>query len=564
MSRSQFAAIVLTLVALALDAPAQTPAGRQYALLVGVKNYEGTGLGDLLFTENDASDLAAVLRGAGYRRVVLMTEAEAFAKKDRGLFPKAENIQTRLRSLLEEARAGDTVVLGFSGHGVQIKGRDDLYFCPEESNLAEPKTLVSLTWVQDELKKCPAAVRLLIADACREVVAVPGKPKSALVDGLASNTRPEMPEPPLPPEGVVALYSCSTGRKSFESPTHKRGFLFHHVIEGLKGAASNAEGEVTLARLVSYAMDEVPAAVKDEFPTKGQRPQMLGEIAGKVTLVRGVKSPSSRVNAPAPKATAGGATLTVDLGGGVTMEFARIPKGDFLRGTPDGEADAQDREKPQKRVTISKDFYLGKYAVTQEQYKALTGDSPSWFSATGGGKDKVAGLDTARFPVERVSYHEALTFCALLKSKTGRNATLPTEAQWEYACRAGTTTPYCFGTKLNGDKANCDGTHPYGTATKGKYLQRTCKVGSYDGNAFGLYDMHGNVWQWCLDWYDEDYYKASPLTDPFCATAVDKEPVLRGGSWTNHATRCRAGCRFRYGAATHNSGVGFRVAFRLD
>lgn len=551
----------VTLAAVVAVAVGDAP--RQFALLVGVKNYDGTGLDDLHFTENDATHLADVLRDANYRRVVLMTETEAFAKRERGFFPNAANVRKQVTNLLELAKAGDTAVIGFSGHGLQFVGSDELFFCPEQSNLADPTTLVSLKWVQDELKKCKADVKLLIADTCRDTVPVPGKPKSPAVEGLVSKTRPEMPELPQPPQGVVALFSCSTGKKSFESPKHKRGFLFHHVIEGLQGKAANASGEVTLSRLVSYAVDEVQLAVQDEFPTRSQRPQMLGEIGGRVPLVRGAMPPALRANAPIPKLAApssGEKTLTLDLGGGVSMEFVRIARGDFLRGAPDGEAMARDDEKPQKRVTISKDFYLGKYEVTQAQYKALTGKTPSYFSATGQAMAKVAGMDTSNFPVDSVTKEDAMTFCAKLKEKTGRNATLPTEAQWEYACRAGTTTPFHFGTSLNGEQANCNGRFPYGTATRGNYFERTGEVGQYAPNDFGLYDMHGNVREWCSDQYDPDYYKTSLLKDPLNLIVLGD--VSRGGSWYEPAHCCRAACRSGDTLATVRAG--FRVAIRLD
>jgi formylglycine-generating enzyme required for sulfatase activity len=185
-------------------------------------------------------------------------------------------------------------------------------------------------------------------------------------------------------------------------------------------------------------------------------------------------------------------------------------------------------------------------------------------------------MDTNRFPVENVSWDDATAFCEELNRKhlsqvpeglrqAGYRFGLPTEAQWEYACRAGTETPYYFGKELNGKQANCDGAFPYGTQDKGPHLGRTCPVGSYEKNAFGLYDLHGNVYQWCEDYYDPKFYITSPLKDPFNGQkSAEDRRVLRGGSWNNNAWRCRAAFRNSYDPAGHVYRYGFRVAFRLD
>jgi formylglycine-generating enzyme required for sulfatase activity len=253
----------------------------------------------------------------------------------------------------------------------------------------------------------------------------------------------------------------------------------------------------------------------------------------------------------------------VDLGGGVTMQFILIPPGTFTMGSPKGE-EGSFHDEGAHEVTITRPFYLGRYTVTQEQYQQLTGKNPSWFSSARGRKTKVEGLDTGRFPVEEVSWEDATAFCAKLAEKSGRKARLPSEAEWEYACRAGTTTPFHFGTALNGTQANCDGTYPYGTQKKGPYLGRTCQVKSYPANAFGLCDMHGNVWQWCQDWY-ADSCADLPGADPIRADKGSHDArVQRGGSWIHNARFCRAACRSADAPTSRADHRGFRVAFRLD
>jgi formylglycine-generating enzyme required for sulfatase activity len=252
----------------------------------------------------------------------------------------------------------------------------------------------------------------------------------------------------------------------------------------------------------------------------------------------------------------------------IGMKLVLIPAGKFKMGVPDGEAEAQADEKPQHEVEVGRDFYLSKFEVTQEQYWKVMGYNPSWFSATGEGRAKVKGMDTKDFPVENVSWKEAKEFCRKLselpgEKAKGRKYDLPTEAEWEYACRARTQTPFHFGARLNGKAANCDGNSPYGAAEKGPYLERTCKAGSYPENAFGLCDMHGNVWEWCQDRYDNKYYGFGVNKDPQGPDSGESR-VLRGGSWLGSARYCRAAYRRRDGPALCFSYVGFRVRLRLD
>jgi formylglycine-generating enzyme required for sulfatase activity len=163
--------------------------------------------------------------------------------------------------------------------------------------------------------------------------------------------------------------------------------------------------------------------------------------------------------------------------------------------------------------------------------------------------------------VETFSWEEAIEFCKRLsempeEKKAGRKYRLPTDAEWEYACRASTSTPFHFGSQLNGRQANCDGTKPYGTETKGPYLEKTSSVSTYPANAWGLYDMHGNVWEWCSDWYGE--YLAGSLTNP-SGPATGSSRVLRGGSWIFGAVNCRSASRWIDPSMRINS-LGCRVA----
>jgi formylglycine-generating enzyme required for sulfatase activity len=257
-------------------------------------------------------------------------------------------------------------------------------------------------------------------------------------------------------------------------------------------------------------------------------------------------------------------TLAKVITNSIGMKLKLIPAGSFMMGSPKDEKDRREDEGPQHRVRITKPFYLGVYTVTQKQYKEVRGENPSWFSKEGGGRNRVKDEgSTDDFPVENVSWHDAKKFCAKLSArakekKAGRVYRLPTEAEWEYACRAGTTTPFHFGKSASSRQANFYGYAPYGGAARGPNLERTCKVGSYKPNAWGLYDMHGNVWQWCADWYEEDYYKKSDKEDPKGPKGRGAR-VLRGGAWDHYGRICRAALRNWGPPVVRQNGVGFRV-----
>jgi len=253
----------------------------------------------------------------------------------------------------------------------------------------------------------------------------------------------------------------------------------------------------------------------------------------------------------------------VEITNSIGIRLALIPPREFLMGSPKSEEERREDEY-QHRVRIMKPFYLGIYEVTQAEYERVMKENPSWFSTGGDGKDEVSGFNTSRFPVEYVSWEDAVAFCRRLSAmpeelQAGRVYRLPTEAEWEYACRAGTTTPFHFGSELNGGEANCYGSAPYGTTEKGPYLKRTTTVGSYAPNAFGLFDMHGNIWEWCRDRYDEEYYRSSPVDDPQ-GPEGSTDRVRRGGSWDFLSAGCRSAQRNWSGPVSRGYDLGFRVA----
>ncbi len=237
-------------------------------------------------------------------------------------------------------------------------------------------------------------------------------------------------------------------------------------------------------------------------------------------------------NLPAPKPQ-----LTVDLGGGVAMELILIPPGTFDMGSDKGQGD----EKPVHKVTLKKAFYIGKYAVTQEQWQAIMGANPSHFN-------------DPKKPVETVNWNACRDFVAKLSEKAGRKFSLPSEAEREYACRAGSTTEFCYG-----DGEAGLGEYAWYSGNSGN---TTHLVGQKKPNKFGLFDMHGNVWEWCEDVF-HDSYEGSPTDGSAWVEGGNQGlRVLRGGSWVNIPSNCRSAYRRRSDPANENLVNGCRVVLR--
>ncbi len=240
---------------------------------------------------------------------------------------------------------------------------------------------------------------------------------------------------------------------------------------------------------------------------------------------------------PAVRSMQAGDKHEITLPGGVTMAFAWCPRGTFLMGSPASEEERQNDEQ-QHEVTLTKGFWMGIHPVTQAQYQAVMGKNPSHFKG-----------DT--LPVEQVSWDDAVAYCVALKGKTGIELRLPTEAEWEYACRAGTTTEYHSG--------DGEGALMAVGWFSGNGGAETHPVGQLKANEWGLHDMHGNVWDWCADWCDEGYYAKSPKED---STGPESGSfrVSRGGSWFRNSRRCRAACRNGYAPGVRGNDLGFRLA----
>ena len=239
--------------------------------------------------------------------------------------------------------------------------------------------------------------------------------------------------------------------------------------------------------------------------------------------------------------------ITVDLGKGVTMDLVGIPGGKYLMGSPDNEAERSSEESPQHPVAI-RPFLMGKYPVTQKQWERIMKSNPSRFT------------DDPDNPVEKVSWFDCWKFCEKLSEKIGREFRLPTEAEWEYACRGKTKTPFYFGETITTELANYNGEYTYSSGKEGEYRGKTTKVGIFCPNSFGLYDLHGNVAEWCADsWHDS--YQNAPNNGSAWLSDNEKDPrVLRGGSWLHLPGSCRSSHRLSSSPESKSDAFGFRIA----
>ena len=270
-----------------------------------------------------------------------------------------------------------------------------------------------------------------------------------------------------------------------------------------------------------------------------------------MSMIMGVASGGSQLSSDGKKPMISG-DIVLQLPRGITMTLKEIPAGSFMMGSPIGEADRSASETLHE-VTLKHKFWLGQFEVTQAQYKAVMGINRSCFK----------GSD---YPVDNVTWLDAMRFCRKLtdmeraadRLPEGYGYSLPSEAQWEYACRAGTTTAWHYGNSLSSKQANIKGEQTEGQTAVGPYLQRSTRVGSYAPNAWGLYDMHGNVWEWCRDFISDAY----PEDPEFPTEAIFSGlfAVIRGGGWNCMPEICRSAHCYNCALVARKFNIGFRVA----
>ena len=540
-ARVAWGAVILGLSTTA-NAPAQETAStppKRVALLVGVNGYERRGFVDLKWAENDVDAMGPELRRIGFDKIVTM-KGSAPGK----LRATREQIDEQLMALLAGVGKRDVVLVMLTGHGQQLPVKradgttaDDAFYCPVDAVLNEPATMVSLSRLTDETLRKWGGKNLVLVDACRDGVVDNNKGVARGIQGKVVAL----------PEGTAVLFACAAGQRSLERESLRHGVFTHGVLEALR-AFDGTSGPLTWSSLVDRVQNTVAELNPDQEPiSAGVLPRLVL---------------SSRVGADRVGLTSEGSKAG-DLrdDNGLKMKFRWCPKGRFRMGSPPGEVN-RDNDEGQVDVTLSRGFWLGQTEVTQSQWQGVMGSTMREQMVKAG--STVASGEGGDHPIYFVDHEEAAEFCrrwaeserAAGRLPTGWTYRLPTEAEWEYACRAGTTTATAFGDTLSSRQANFYGADPYNGADAGPNRRSTVPVGSYRPNAWGLCDMHGNVWEWCLDGKGEALPGGIDPRGPSSASSR----VVRGGSWFNGGWNCRSADRIGNDPSNRRSNVGFRVA----
>jgi formylglycine-generating enzyme required for sulfatase activity len=493
----------------------------------------------------------------------------------------------------------------YAGHGVQANGEN--YLIPADAGIDTEAQLkrkaLALQYVLDELQTAGNALNMIVLDACRDNPFSWARGSSRGLQ-VVSN----------PPAESIIVYATSAGKtaadgegrnglftsqllKNLKTPGLEVSDMFRRTGSDVKRISNNVQSpEIRLNFFETAYLSGKQPVNPPPSPTPTHTPTPVAST-GSVSVTSGIagvimidgKETSRRIKAEGSAEISGvetgrtevavkgddgkvtraresvvvvaGRTVSAVIERPAPEGMVRINSGTFTMGSPASEKERYDWEGPQHQVTISKGFWMGKYEVTQKEWVAVMGSNPSYFKGD-------------NLPVEQVSWNDVIDYCNKRSVKEGltpaytvsgsevrwdKNASgyrLPTEAEWEYACRAGTSTPFSTGSNVTTNQANYNGNYPYNGNAKGTYREKTWAVGSGTANAWGLHDMHGNVYEWCWDWYED--YSSGAQTDP-AGAIVGVYRVLRGGSWCDYARDLRSVRRVYYAP----SGINYLNGFRL-
>ena len=591
--------------------------GKNWAIAIGINYYYN--LQTLNYAKRDAEAMQNWFqREAGFEQVFLFTEdSQPIPASPQPIptQPSFANFYGFLEKQFERPllKPEDNLWFFFAGHGRRYRDQDYLMFL-DSAPTAVDRTAISVDYVTQRLRRSGADNVVLFIDACRdeegsrsglgigqqkhhgvitfyscaanqksweidelqhgsfthtllEGLRIQGEANCATVERLEQHLRYHVPK-------LNARYGKSLQNPQYKAePPYKMYYILLDKVATLKDAeplkyrASQAEnkGDFELAkqlwkrvlalpgvdedaweaieRIAIKARNQIPTpqpVISNDQTSNSSRGEEIKTQETKLKVfpfeVITVNSSGQEIKREQGKAE----YFTEDLGNGVILEMVSIPGGSFKMGSQSGE----NKEKPQHDVTVPA-FFMGKFEVTQEQYEQLMGKNPSHFKGN-------------KHPVEKVSWNDAVEFCKKLTQKTGRTYRLPSEAEWEYACRGGTTTPFHFGETITTDLVNYNGNYTYASAPKGKYRQETTEVGSFPPNSFGLYDMHGNVWEWCQDTWHENY-NGAPKDGGVWIDNGNYYNVLRGASWLAYPDYCRSASRGNNSPYLAYYSIGLRV-----
>ncbi|MBX7223184.1 MAG: SUMF1/EgtB/PvdO family nonheme iron enzyme [Blastocatellia bacterium] len=581
---------------------------KRFALIIGVDQYADTQINGLQGASNDARLLSQTLvKHANLvpDQVLLLTSDQKEAYQ-----PTRANILQKLTLLARTMPRDGMLLLAFSGHGIEMNGQafllpSDAKVDPDINLLNE--TCINVNRVKDLLRGFGIQQVLVVLDTCRnELVASRSGAFDALKPDFSKAFRFDVKNREV--RAFATLYATSVGERAYEYSEKKQGYFTLALAEALSGKAADAKGQITLAGMVAYVQAQVPKRVRLEL---GREQHPFAEIGGYKAeqLVVSVVQPSlfqpeipkdETVVSTTALPSASRSTVTfvaetglvnsvgtleqrkpvkssgfnVELPGNLTLEMISVPAGNFVMGASPAEIGAVQEEfrktglsvqkaaqfaslqGPQQTVSV-KGFHLGRFEVTQAQWTAVA-------ALPKVARDLVANpakFQGNQLPVENVSWLDAVEFCARLSKATGRNFRLPTEIEWEYACRAGAQTPFAFGNGLQSEIANFDDSlEPKPAGATAGFRNKTLPVGDLKlANAFGLFDMHGSVWEWCADSWTENL---STLIQTGPSREGQPGPALRpvrGGSWFTYAVSCRSTSRMGINLTEKSPTVGFRV-----
>jgi formylglycine-generating enzyme required for sulfatase activity len=515
---------------------------------------------------------------------------------------------------------GDTLWFYFSGHGMPYEGQDYLLPIDGDPSIITDSA-ISITYITERLRRSGADNVVLFIDACRSHgqksagLGIGEEKQQGVITFYSCSPSQVSYEIEEIKQGafthvllnglqIQGESNCATVERlsKYLRDQVPKLTLNYKKYNQIPYAVIEPETKLHYILLPKFAnlsdIDKLAAeaaiAEAEEFYALAFQIWMRVNVAAGGTDMRAIRAfqrlankqssnileQNSKAEAQGQKiAVVKGSELTVNLGQGLTLELVRVPTGKFMMGMPPEERQIAlenalkygnkredvetwlDWSTPQHEVYLQ-EFLMGKYAVTNAQWYAVMKTKPceQYDSEFQGDKQPVIG----------VSWHEAQAFCEKLSEQTKRAVRLPTEAEWEYACRAGTTTAFAFGKTITTDQVNYDGNYPYGDTPKGKYRECTVNVDSFTPNPWGLYQMHGNVWEWCWDEFHDSYSEKparlkSNGNEPWGELKVVKEDnhayICRGGSWYHDALNCLSAFRYWLAARIQDVDLGFRVVF---
>lgn len=557
--------------------------GKKVAFLVGVNEYKKPGFANLKYAERDVSEVGKVLDQLGFSVTVL-----------KGKDATKSAIDSSLREIVETLGKDDLMLVMLAGHGEQ-KTKKEAYYCPYDSISNNAETMFSIDHLLSDILEPNVGKRLVLIDACRND---PDPSRSRGIQGKKISLQ----------EGTTILFSCSAGEKAIESDKLRHGLFTYCVLEGLRGgAADKRSGEIRLSPLTSYVKQRMSNDdIKQHFPagqiqtpidpsgglpitilgkiSKATKPELLVAPFGKFTAERTQKAWAAYLNQP------------LELNNSIGVKLRLVPPGKFVMGA---KYNPSNQEKPHT-VQITKPFYVSRYEVTRGQFadfvnatnhkttleKNDRGTNRGWDSnqyrflqKTGFSWYNPGWSQEKNHPVVNVSWDDTKYFVDWLSRKEGKNYRLLSEAEWEYCCRAGTTTIYTTGNsptdlvKVGNVLDNTGvGTFQHDknfgpTAQNQKIAGNdgyvfTSPVGSFRANNFGLNDFHGNVCEWCNDWFTPSYQQLGEFDPQGASRGTDRS--ARGGRFDTGAVLAKSHTRNHGPAGMSDMILGFRIALDIE